>query len=355
LRTWRNLVAERQLRAAGRQTVRPSRRLYRVGLIGLGRVSKRHAWGYLTSGRARLVAGADPDSRATARAHRRYGFDQGYTDFREMLDREDLDLVSICAPPPYHGAAIRAAIEAGVRGVLCEKPLCPTLEEVDGVMDAIRGSATILAVGHQRRLAPEHQRARALLEEGGFGTIRLLRAECPADTLRAGIHIADLLRFYLGEVASVAARLEDAEGGDLPPLPTVLERGFSGDKRGTVVVHFRRTPAVGVLDILDRPRLDAKLRFVGERGEIEVWHDGGLRYKMAGTSEWTVPDLPLDPFFLEFRLEVESLMDAVEGGAPPPVTGEDGRRSLEIVLAILASTRERREVTLPLAAPLVAG
>jgi predicted dehydrogenase len=97
-----------------------------------------------------------------------------------------------------------------------------------------------------------------------------------------------------------------------------------------------------------RSSLDAKITFLGEAGVIEVWTDGGLRYRRSQDKSWTVPALKLNPYLDDFYLEIESIFNALNSNAPVAVPGEAGRNSLEAVLAILTSNHERRSVSLPL-------
>lgn len=346
-RTWGNIKADLDIRLNKRQGPTTDQ-CYRVGIIGLGRVARRHIWGYLQTETALLAAGAEPNQRVANKARKKFGIGAVYEDFHDLLATEQLDIISICTPPQFHASAIVAAAGAGVKGILCEKPLCSTLQEVDSALAACSQSNTALAVSHQRRFGPQHQAAKKLLDEGALGTPHLVIVNAPGDTLRAGIHIADLLRFYLGEVVSVAARLEEGHGCALADIDTIVRRGYSGDNRGTILVRFATSQSIAVIQIKNCPRLDVTLHFVADRGEMEVWYDGGLRIKPAASDHWETPKLVLNPFFLEFKLQIESLMTAIQNQTPPEVGGMDGRKSLEIVTAILRSSNEGKEIRLPL-------
>jgi len=323
---------------------------FRVGVIGLGRIARHHVWAYQQTGRAVLAAGADPVSWKQDSASRLYGFGQTFADYREMLREVPLDLVSICTPAAYHAEAVYAATEAGVRGILCEKPLCTSLAEADALIDACRRRQVLLTIGHQRRFSPQHRFARQILREGMLGPLRVLSGTWPRDTLRSGIHMADLMRFYVGEVASVTAQVEkgfdDPLDGDLDAL---LRAGRSYDRRGAILVRFASpSDAVGFFRVEDMPLIRSHCHFLGEGGEMEVWCNGGVRYRSVDAAHWRAPQLDLRPHWLEFRLEIQSLMAAVRGRGTLELTGEDGRKSLEIAQAVLRSAIEGRSISLPL-------
>lgn len=322
---------------------------WRVGLIGCGRIARRHTFGYLSTGSVRLVAGADPNPKKLSKAVRGFGLETGYLNFSEMLKFEELDIVSICAPPRFHAEAITQAVKSGVKGILCEKPLALDLEEADKVLKICQEANVKLAIGHQRRYSAQHKLAKKILEDGEIGQARLLVLECPRDILRAGIHAADFLRFYGGEVNSVTSQIVEKSGKIFSDLPGALLRGFTGDKHGLVLVNLNNdTPAV--IRIEDRGGNPAKIQILGQNGEIEVWFDGGLRYRKSNNQGWQTPSLKLNPYLLEFRFEIENLMKAIQKNEEPLVGGQDGRKSLEIILAILKSSIEGKEITLPLPA-----
>ena len=326
---------------------------WKIGLIGCGRIARRHTFGYLLTERARMIAGADPNPKALSKAVRRFGLESSYLDFHEMLGTEELDIVSICAPPKFHAEAIELAAKKGIKGILCEKPLALDLDEADQVLKVCAESKVKLAIGHQRRFGAQHQLAKKILDQGEIGQPQLLFLECPRDILRAGIHAADFLRFYGGEVSSVYSQLADKSGKAFSDLSGSLSRGFSGDTHGLILATFKNN-LTAVLKIENRGGFPAKIQILGEKGEIEVWFDGGLRYRKTDGFGWKIPNLVLNPYLIEFKSEIENLMDAIQYDKQPFIDGVEGRKSLEIILAILKSSVECKEIFLPLPAEKIA-
>src|SRR5437899_9934278 len=102
-----------------------------VGIIGAGAILKRHATAYRCLPElAKLIAVADIDEPRAGVAKREHGFLHAYTDYRALLDRKDIDVISICTPPASHASIVIDALEAG-KHVLCEKPMALTLADAD--------------------------------------------------------------------------------------------------------------------------------------------------------------------------------------------------------------------------------
>ena len=344
-RGWRELLCALAVRRGDQLPA--SAATFRVGIIGAGRVARRHLYGYRKTGKAIVVAAADPDEKKRAKAEKRWRIPNVYSDFREMLMRERLDMVSVCAPPRFHLAAVRAAAEAGVKAVLCEKPIALNLSEADEMIRVCRERGVSLAIGHQRRFAPQHQLAKALVEQRTTGELRHVIAECPPDILRAGIHSVDLLLDRLGPLARVTAWLNDGRGGKAKGAEEASLSYQSGDRDGWVLLEFRNG-FQATMRIDARSSHDAKMTFLGDNGVIEVWTDGGLRYRRSQDTAWTVPALKLNPYIDDFYLEIQSILNALASNRPVAVSGEAGRNSLEAVLAILTANRSGCSVSLPL-------
>ena len=146
---------------------------YRVGVIGsTGRGNYGHGldtvWREFPN--AEVVAVADDNSAGLAKAVKRLGDPKGYADYRQMLDKETLDFVSIC--PRWldqHHNMLVAAAGAGVRGIYQEKPLCRTLREADEMIAACEKNNVKCAVAHQTRYSPILEQVRQLISEGRIG------------------------------------------------------------------------------------------------------------------------------------------------------------------------------------------
>jgi predicted dehydrogenase len=166
------------------------------------------------------VALADPHEPNLRAVGEAFGITRRYADYREMIERERLDLLDICTQAPQHAPMTLHAAGAGVRGILCEKPIALTLQEADAMIDACYRAGARLAINHQTRMIPETSYAERLVREGAIGEVRAARmidkGGRPAGNslMELVTHLFDFLRLYAGDPAWVAGHLTvgDAEG-----------------------------------------------------------------------------------------------------------------------------------------------
>ena len=126
-----------------------------------------------------LVAGADRDPRRRAMFGERFGIGALYADALEMLDEERLDIVAIATNTKGRSALTVAAVAAGVRGVLVDKPMVFSLAEADAMVGACAEAGVPLVGGSTSVSHPSFARAKALVEEGAIGEVRSLEARVP--------------------------------------------------------------------------------------------------------------------------------------------------------------------------------
>ena len=165
----------------------------KVGVIGCGRIASSidderspqwrggvvpplaHAGGYAeTTDVTELVAACDVDGARLAEFRRRWNVPRGYRDFRELIDAEQPDILSICTRPEQHAEAMIYGAEHGVKGMFAEKPLCCTLREADAIREAFERAGVMLEFGPPRRNWTVYQQARAIAAERRPGA----RAAC---------------------------------------------------------------------------------------------------------------------------------------------------------------------------------
>ncbi len=106
-------------------------KIYKVGIIGCGGISRAHAGGYLGIPNAKMVAAADVNEENAKKFCQDYKVEKAYTDYVKMLESESLDIVSVCTWPPLHSEMTVKSTEYGVKGILCEKPMALNLKECD--------------------------------------------------------------------------------------------------------------------------------------------------------------------------------------------------------------------------------
>jgi dTDP-4-amino-4,6-dideoxygalactose transaminase/predicted dehydrogenase len=152
---------------------------------------------------AQVAAASDLLAPNLARALDRCPQARAYLDFRRMLDEIRPDVVSICTWPQAHLEAVAAAVAAGVKGILCEKPLTLRLDDLDRMKVVCDQRGVKLAGGHQYRFHRNYMRAAEIIRSGGLGKIALVRGNVKSTLANNGPHLIDTVRFLLGDPAAV--------------------------------------------------------------------------------------------------------------------------------------------------------
>ena len=149
-----------------------------VGFIGLGFISGEHVRGYFDQDGARIVAVCNSDAAAGAawQAKWKLGEARNYVDYREMLAREDLDIVEVLTPHRLHCEMVEACAKAGVRGISVQKPMGLGLGQADRMIAACRENSAKLRVYENAIFHPVYAKAKSLLDEGIIGPPATIRS-----------------------------------------------------------------------------------------------------------------------------------------------------------------------------------
>jgi predicted dehydrogenase len=207
----------------------------RVGIVGYGMMGKAHSYAYTAAPvmrslpcrpRLQVISGRDPDK--VSRAAAAYGFENWITDWRELVQRPDVDIVDICTPPGTHAEIAAAAAVAG-KAVICEKPLAVSYAQAQTALDAVSRARVLNAVGFNYRRLPAVSLMKRMVDEGAVGKVRLWRASWLSDEFvdpkipfdwrfdrnvggstiaDLGSHLVDMALWMVGDVAEVSAQSE---------------------------------------------------------------------------------------------------------------------------------------------------
>ncbi|CAN5289105.1 Gfo/Idh/MocA family oxidoreductase [soil metagenome] len=270
-----------------------------------------------------------------------------YPDLEAMLG--EVDAITVAVPTPSHFAVALAALERG-RHVLLEKPITATLAEADELLDVARRKGAVLQTGHVERFNRAVRAALPHVQEPRFiESDRLapfsIRGSDVAVVLDLMIHDIDLVLALAGEDVVALSAL------GVPVLTPTVD-----------IANARLTFASGAIADITASRISRermrKIRIFQRNGylSLDLAAGSGEFYRLredfdpstlaSGTAQPFdfVERVPVDaPEDDALRLELESFSAAVRGVAPPPVTGEDGRRALSVALQIVAEI----ERTLP--------
>jgi predicted dehydrogenase len=324
------------------------------GVVGCGMIGKVQAEAIASIPGARLLALCARDERRVTEFAARFGA-TGYADYDRFLDHPGLQIVNVCTPSGLHAEQGVAAARAGLH-VLVEKPIDTTLEKADALIEACDRGGVKLGVIFQSRFLPAVQKIKRAIDEGRLG--RLMIGDAYVKWYRApeyyagswhgtmamdgggalinqAIHTVDLLRWMMGPVDAAfamkaALRYPQIEAED------------------TLVASLRfQSGALGVIEAATsaKPGFKRRLEISGERGTVILDGDAISRWAIDGEDGDAddgeqITDGSANPAAISnegHRRQIEDMMRAVIEDRAPMIDGREGRKSLEVVIALYKS------------------
>ena len=327
---------------------------YQVGIIGCGRpwksegatgfgMSNAHAAGYDASPDTKIVALADISVDNAKAFQEKWGGDNIYTDYHEMLRTEDLDFVSISTWPHLHAEMVIAAAQAGVRAIHCEKPMAPTFGECRAMVETCEKHGAQLTFNHQRRFNLPFRKAKELLDSGAIGDLVRLEATCP-DLFDWGTHWFDMMCMYNDE------RNVEWVIGQLDVRKHRVVFGVTLEGHGLSQFQFENG-VTGLLMTGTGSSGQMYNRLIGTDGTIEVTsdQDAPLRMWGKGQSGWQQVEVDGAMHGMEaVRDGVLDAIDALKTGREPQLAGRRALRATELIFGTYESSRRRARVDFPL-------
>lgn len=321
-------------------------RVYRAGVVGLGFIGSEaeerhvnypgrilyphgHAGAFARAPRTELVAGADLSRTKLEAFGKRWEVAGLYTDSREMLEKEKLDVIGIATPPSHHRQAVLEAVEAGVKGILCEKPLATNLRDADEMLSACERAGVPIAVNTWRRWEPYYIRAKQMVEAGAIGKLKSIVGFWSGLVLNTGSHGYDIITYFAdAEVDWVMGHLDDEPHGVEPGGDSYIVY-----KNGVRALVSGRSGTAAQFE----------LELLGDAGRIRIGNFDASLWK-------TVPEggrrllaqcpFPQSGFMPGPMLTgVENLVHCMETGEEPSSSGRMARLALAVGLATYESSR----------------
>jgi predicted dehydrogenase len=302
-----------------------------------------HALGYKGCADTRIVALADRNPDRASAFLEEHGGERTYTDYREMLERERLDIVSICTWPRSHAEMVAAAAEAGVVAIHCEKPMALSYADSAHMTQICSERRVQLTFNHHRRFLQPFVKARDMLRSRVIGD--LLRIEASGENLFDwGTHWFDIMFFFNSEQpAEWVLGQVDWRGGKVLYGVTVEGHGLSH-------VRFQNGVEGLVMTRCER-HFSTSATLVGSEGMI-VMSDAPsatLRVRGKGDGGWRV--LPCEEGFYSMAAVprgIHDLVDALKTGREPELSARRALQATELIFATYESSRRRGRVDLPL-------
>jgi predicted dehydrogenase len=347
----------------------------RVGVIGSGGIFRGlHIPYYEMTDMAQIVAVADVKEESAAEVAKRFGADS-YTDYRKILDRDDVDAVDVSTHPKPHRDITVAAAQAG-KHILLEKPMCRNVAEADEMIAAADKAGVMLQIAYMMTFHPARQKMKQLLEDGTLGDLHMaycnqvawfrpshpwlfIKEESGGMLVEQAIHNFDLFLYLYGPVASVYAYTSHVPLGGTYPEP---EKAV--ENNAILTIKFKNGGA-GMF-------IKSWAAEVGQGGEGVVCSKGsaivtgnGLRWKTHDMQESEIftPSVPDDDTYRTVPEEtrknrywsyaskgasIEHWLKCIAGEEKPMTSGRVGRSGIEIAEAAYQSSETGRPVSLPL-------
>ncbi len=337
--------------------------ILKFALVGCGRISSKHADSLVNHiDNAELIAVSDPQGDRAEVLGKKYGVNY-YKDYVDMLNKEDVDIVSILTESGNHAKHAIDVVKRFKKHILVEKPMALTLKDADEMIRVCDENGVKLFVVKQNRYNLPVMKVREALESGKFGRmvmgtvrVRWCRPQRYYDqdewrgtwemdggvfTNQASHHV-DLLEWMLGEPVSVFAKSRTA----LADIET--------EDTGVAIIKFE-SGALGVVEATTavRPKdLEGSLSLMGEKGSIEI---GGFAVNELKTWNFegeSIEDLemvkenPPNVYGFGHIRYIQNVCDSILEDKKALVDGLAGRKSLELINAIYESIETGKEVFL---------
>ncbi len=343
-----------------------------VGMIGSRFVAEIHAESFASIPNADIVAVASPTEEHVSDFASRHDIPKHFTDYRELLELREVDVVVLGLPNYLHCQACCDAAAAD-KHVICEKPLCTTMEEADEMIEACASAGVKLMYAEELCFAPKYVRAKQLVDSGALGDIYLLK-QCEkhdgphADwfwdvelsgggvTLDMGCHGFEFFRWVLDKPEAVSVYADMATH--------VHADRTRGDDDAIIIVEFEGG-ARGIAEEswIKKGGMDDRAEIYGSEGvvfadllrgnSLVTYSDVGYDYaveKAATTRGWSFTVYE-EAWNYGFPQEMQHFADCIINDEEPLETGEDGKKVMEIIFAAYESAGTGRKVSLPFTPP----
>jgi predicted dehydrogenase len=324
-----------------------------VGIIGLGRMGKRHLEAYLRITDVSVEACCDAKPGALDFLNTRGVHCKKYSDWHKMLHDESFDLLSIVTNGPTHAEITIEAAQENAPRIICEKPMATSIRAAMQMIETTQKSGTRLAINYSRRWSKDYFALKEQLQSGVIGKLCEMHFVCGGGLLACnGSHFFDLMRFLSGSEPNEAVGFIDKTGTPNPRGAQFTDPGGYG------LVKFQNQMRC-IVDMNEDLGIPPRIEIVGSIGRVlidevkNVWtiasREGNDRSAPLGKydlplSEHPIASEPLDPTKL-----VELTIRQILGKGEISCTGADGLASLQMVMAFHASDREGNiPVPLPL-------
>lgn len=353
-------------------------KIIRIGIIGAGFAQTTQIPGFKNCKSARIVAIASARREHAAEVARQFGIPNVENDWRSLVSRDDIDLVSIVTPVVTHCEMTMAALDSG-KSVLCEKPMAMNADEARRMAERARSAGVLALIDHELRFLPGRIKMRELIQSGAIGKVRhaglTFRSDSRADANRPwnwwsdekqgggalgalGSHVVDGFRWFLGtEISEVLANLathirerRDHEGRARP---------VTTDDETNMLLRFadgestEGATGIASMSLVESGKPEHRLEIFGASGALMIEENGELWRSKTGDGEWhrvevgredLAPGMSDNGWARGFTIFSRKIVDALRAGETTvegAATFADGYRT-QLVLDAARRSNESR-------------
>jgi len=294
-------------------------RIIRVGIVGAGFARTTQIPGFLNCPGARIAAIASRHREHAAEVAQEFGIENVAADWQELVERDDVDLVSVVTPPVTHKEITLAALERG-KAVLCEKPMAMDATEAKEMTDRAREAGVLALIDHELRFLSGRRKMRSMLHSGVIGTVRHCNYVFRSDyrsaagtwdwwsdkamgggTLGAiGSHAIDSFRWLLDAEISEVCSVLSTHVAERPDKAAGTMRAVTSDDTVRLLLRFQETPltknstGTASLSVVESGRLQNQMEVYGSGGALMVEETGELWHSPVGSGSWRPVEVEQD-------------------------------------------------------------
>jgi predicted dehydrogenase len=291
-----------------------------IGIVGAGFARSTQIPGFRICKDARVVAIASRRREHAEQVAEEFGIEHVAGDWKELVARDDVDLVSVVTPPATHVEITLAALEQG-KAVLCEKPMAMNAAEARRMTESAREAGVLALIDHELRFLTSRQKMRAMLRNGEIGVVRHCNYVFRSDyrgklgnwdwwsdaamgggTLGAiGSHAIDSFRWLLDTEISEVCSVLSTHVSERPDKTSGATRAVSSDDSVRMLLRFAGSPltkgATGSasLSVVESGKLQNQMEVYGSSGALMVEETGELWHSPAGAGDWRPVKIDQDP------------------------------------------------------------
>ncbi len=346
----------------------------RVGVIGVGNISKHHINGYIKNPNVELCAFCDINKEQLEKMGKTYNVDHLYTDVDEMLAKENLDGVSVCTWNIAHSTSAIKALNAGVH-VFTEKPMAINLEEAKKMKEAADKNGKLLMVGFVCRHDRDSKVVKEFADKNYFGDFYYVRTEYlrrngnpggwfankelsgGGPVIDLGVHFIDLARYIMGNPKPVSVyavtyeKLKDRsniKGSRSYTSVGKTEKDVcTVEDLASALIKFDNgaTLKVEVSFALNIKQDSCTLDLYGTKGGVKMYPELEMYTEVNDyLADVKLPDVKPYEFSEAFEAEIDHFVDCILNGTKCMAPAEDGIEIMKILDGIYKSAEIGKEV-----------